>query len=68
VTGRTVALGYVKLDEQGQLLATPTHSGLYLECYGHKWPLKVLPEPPVGLGHATSEISVDAPVSASASA
>jgi len=68
VTGRTIALGYVKMNEAGQPLAAPTDAGLYVECYGHQMPLRVLPEQPVGLGHATSGIQVQVAQPASAAA
>jgi len=54
VTGRTIAHGFVMLDESGALRASPGEVGLFVECYGHQWQVRVLDKPPVSLGHATS--------------
>ena len=50
VTGKTVALGYVKHGADGQPLATPGEPGLVVECYGNRWPLELLERPPVAVG------------------
>ena len=50
ITGKTVAIGYVKNGDDGNPLATPGQSGLVVECYGNKWPVEVLAEPPIAAG------------------
>ena len=45
----TLALGYVKCGLDGVPLAAPGAEGLVVECYGHRWPLTVLEEPPVSV-------------------
>jgi dimethylglycine dehydrogenase len=49
VTGRTVALGYVKCAPSGDALAAPGDGGLTVECYGHCWPVELLDGPPVAV-------------------
>jgi len=50
ITGRTIALGYVRRDAEGAPLALPGDGGLTLECYGHQWPVELLERPPVEVG------------------
>lgn len=50
ITGRTVALGYVRCGADGEPLAAPGDGGLVVECYGNRWPLQVLDRAPVAMG------------------
>ena len=55
VTGRTVALGYVKHGPDALPLATPGEPNLVVECYGHTWPVTLLEQPPVAVGGRPAE-------------
>ena len=50
VTGRTIALGYVRHSAAGEALAAPGEPGLTVECYGYNWPVELLEQPPVAVG------------------
>jgi len=50
ITGRTIALGYVKRGESGAPLALAGDAGLTLESLGQIWPVELLSRPPVEVG------------------
>ena len=50
ITGRTIALGYVKRGESGAPLAIAGDGGLTLESLGQIWPVELLSRPPVEVG------------------
>ena len=50
ITGRTIALGYVKCSAEGVPLAKAGESGLTVECMGHTWGVELLDRPPVEVG------------------
>jgi dimethylglycine dehydrogenase len=63
VSGKTIAMGYLQLDEHGAARAAPGDAGLTIECFGNRWPLSVLARPPVAPGHA-GELTAAQPTAA----